>query len=123
MGKKGPWVLFVGWVAPREFYGLYNPRELPLPKASKPEEWPHHPWLDAFRRCFITDQYFTDETRRIALASYYGLVSFMDSNVGKVLSSLHDPGRPSGCAASVRNSAGSATRSRSTAVPRPTRPR
>ena len=97
--KSGPWVLFVGWVAPhfpliapREFYDLYDPRELPLPKACKPEEWPRHPWLDAFRRCFITDEHFTDETRRIAVASYYGLVSFMDSNVGKVLSSLEASG-------------------------------
>ena len=97
--QQGPWVLFVSWVAPhfpliapREFYDLYDAAALPLPKASKPAEWPRHPWLDAFRRSFITDEYFTDETRRIAIASYYGLVSFMDHNVGRVLDALEASG-------------------------------
>lgn len=97
--NPGPWVLFVSWVAPhfpliapQEFYDLYDPKKIPLPKASKPEEWPRHPWLDAFRKCFITDQFFTDETRRIAIACYYGLVSFMDNNVGQVLAALDKSG-------------------------------
>jgi choline-sulfatase len=98
-GNQGPWVLFVSWVAPhfpliapKEFYDLYDPKTIPLPKASKPEEWPRHPWLDAFRKCFITDEFFTDETRRIAIAAYYGLVTFMDNNVGQVLASLEESG-------------------------------
>jgi choline-sulfatase len=97
--QQGPWVLFVSWVAPhfpliapREFYDLYDPLKLPLPKACKPEQWPQHPWLEAFRQCFITDRFFTDETRRIAIASYYGLVSFLDNNIGQVLSSLEQSG-------------------------------
>ncbi len=97
--KQGPWTLFVSWVAPhfpliapREFYDLYSASTLPLPKACKPHEWLQHPWLDAFRRCFITDQFFTDETRRIAIASYYGLVSFLDHNIGRVLAALEASG-------------------------------
>lgn len=98
-GSAGPWVLFVSWVAPhfpliapREFYDLYRAADLPLPKACKPGDWPDHPWLNEFRRCFITDQFFTDDTRRIALASYFGLTSFMDHNVGQVLSALENCG-------------------------------
>jgi choline-sulfatase len=90
-----PWVLFVSWVAPhfplispQAFYDLYDPAALPLPKAGTPQEWPRHPWLDAFRECFITDRFFTDESRRIAIASYYGLVSFLDHNIGRVLDTL-----------------------------------
>ena len=101
-GKAGPWVLFVSWVsphfpliAPREFYDLYDAQNLPLPKASKSGEWPAHPWLDAFRQCFITDRFFTDETRRVAIASYFGLTSFMDHNVGTVLSALEECGAAS----------------------------
>lgn len=96
---RGPWVLFVGWVAPHyplvsppEFYDLYCAAELPLPKASHPGEWPRHPWVDALRECFITDRFFTDETRRVALASYYGLVSYLDHNVGRVLAALESSG-------------------------------
>lgn len=40
----------------------------------------------------LTDKFFTDETRRIAIAAYYGLVSFLDSNVGRVLSALEASG-------------------------------
>lgn len=97
--KQEPWTLFVSWVsphfpliAPQEFYDLYSAQDLPLPKACSPDAWPRHPWLDAFRECFISDSFFTDETRRIAIAAYYGLVSFLDSNVGRVLSALEASG-------------------------------
>ena len=97
--EQEPWTLFVSWVsphypliAPQEFYDMYAAQDLPLPKACKRGDWPHHPWLDAFRECFITDRFFTDETRRIAIAAYYGLVSFMDGNVGRVLSALEASG-------------------------------
>lgn len=98
-GTAGPWVLFVSWVAPhfpliapRNFYEMYDAERLQLPKACRQDSWPRHPWLDAFRRCFITDEFFTDETRRIALASYFGLVSFLDDNIGQVLATLSDSG-------------------------------
>jgi choline-sulfatase len=94
-----PWVLFVGWVAPHfpliappEFYNLYAPEDFDLPKCARQAEWPQHPWFEAFRRCFVTDNYFSDETRRVALASYYGLVSFLDDNVGRVLAALGNSG-------------------------------
>jgi choline-sulfatase len=94
-GTEGPWVLFVGWVAPhypliapREFYDLYPTARLPLPKACKPQQWPRHPWIEAFREYFIPDQFFSDETRRVALAAYYGLVSFLDHNIARVLAAL-----------------------------------
>lgn len=99
---RGPWTLFVGWVAPhfpliapRPFYDLYDPRTMPLPKACAPSDWPDHPWLEALRACFITDRFHTDETRRIAMASYLGLVSFMDHHVGRVLAALDASGAAS----------------------------
>ncbi len=96
------WTLFVSWVAPhfpliapKAFYELYDPKALPPPKLSRPDEWPRHPWLDAFRECFITDRFFTDETRRVAMAAYFGLVSFLDDNVGRVLGALESSGASS----------------------------
>jgi len=38
------------------------------------------------------DDYFTPEKVRIALAAYYGMVSFLDDNIGKVLLSLQKSG-------------------------------
>ncbi len=95
-----PWVLFVGFVsphfpllAPPEFYRRYRPEDIPLPKPGLASGESEHPWLAAFRRCFIFDDFFTDETRRIAIASYYALVSFLDDNVGRVLAALEASGQ------------------------------
>lgn len=90
-----PWALFVSMVAPHfpliapeEFYELY---EAAGTMPSKLADDPDHPWLVAFRECYPYDN-FTDETTRIALASYFGLVSFLDNNVGKILNSLDAAG-------------------------------
>ncbi len=94
-----PWALYVGLVAPHfpliapeEFYALYPPEQMPLPKACRPEAWPRHPWLDAIRECFIWDRFFDDDKRRIAIASYFGLCSFVDHNVGRILGALERSG-------------------------------
>ncbi|MFL2844895.1 MAG: sulfatase-like hydrolase/transferase [Candidatus Puniceispirillaceae bacterium] len=88
-GNQGkPWVLFVSMVAPhfpliapKEFYDLYNHLDL-MP--TKPRENPEHPWHHAMRECQIMDN-FTPEKTRVALASYYGLVTFVDDLIGKIL--------------------------------------
>ena len=94
-----PWVLFVSLlcphfplVAPEQFFKLYEPADMPLPKQCRPEEREDHPWIDANRNCFTHDLYFDDEKRRLAIASYMGLCSFTDDNVGKVLSALDQSG-------------------------------
>lgn len=92
-----PWVLFVSFVcphfplvAPEAFFNLYAPADMPLPKACRPEDRDDHPWIAAFRRCFTHDDYFDDDKRRLAIASYLGLCSFVDANVGQVLAALED---------------------------------
>lgn len=94
-----PWVLYVGFVAPHfpliapdEFYDLYDPENLPLPKACRPEEWPDHPWIEGFRQAYITDSFFDDDLRRRAIAAYYGLCSFVDHNLGRVMDAVEDSG-------------------------------
>lgn len=90
-----PWTLFVSLVAPHfpliapyEFYDLYADAEL-MP--TKPEPDVDHPWLAAMRGCVLYDN-FTLERTHIALTAYYGLVTFMDDNVGKVLNALEETG-------------------------------
>ena len=51
-----------------------------------------HPVTSALRRNFDYDRWFTDETRQVARASYYGLCSFLDHQVGQVLEALEEGG-------------------------------
>jgi choline-sulfatase len=53
----------------------------------------YHPWVKAWNDCYGFDSYFeNDEKRQIAIASYYGLCTFLDSNIGKILLTLEETG-------------------------------
>ncbi|MGI9426607.1 MAG: sulfatase-like hydrolase/transferase [Hyphomicrobiaceae bacterium] len=90
-----PWTCFVSMVcphfpliAPEKFYQLYADTGL-MPTKPIPEL--EHPWHVAYRDCFLYDT-FTPERTKIALASYYGLVSFVDDNIGHILDTLDATG-------------------------------
>jgi choline-sulfatase len=95
-----PWVLFVSFVcphfpltAPPELYYRYHDNPgLPRPKLYERHERPEHPYLVEYRRSFNYDDYFDDDTVRRATAGYYGLCSFLDENIGKLLRALEDAG-------------------------------
>lgn len=101
-----PWVLFVSFVAPHfpltappEWYYQYINADLPWPKQYDRDQRPHHPFLDDYARVVDYDTHFKsrDDVKR-ALAGYYGLVSALDENIGKVLQAL----RQAGLAAATR---------------------
>jgi choline-sulfatase len=90
--RDKPWVLYVGFVsphfpliAPPEFYDLYVDQALPRPAMYAREERPTHPFIDAMRRCLCFDEAFDEAMLQRALAAYFGLVSFLDDNIGKIL--------------------------------------
>jgi choline-sulfatase len=93
-------VLFVSFVAPHfpltappEWFYEYIGRDLPWPKQYAPDERPDHPYLRGYARVVDYDRHFHGEHDvRRALAGYYGLVSAMDENVGKVLRALERAG-------------------------------
>ncbi len=95
-----PWCLFVSFVcphfplvAPPEFYNLYPLESLPLPRLRAPHEFPDHPVLRKLREVQDYEDHFRDETHvRIAIAAYYGMVSFLDHNIGAVLGALEASG-------------------------------
>lgn len=94
-----PWALFVSFVtphmpllAPEPYFSMYPPTEVPLPVDWHPDDWPRHPALEANRRLQAMDIGFTEAQVRMAIAAYYGLVSFMDAQVGRVLAALEDAG-------------------------------
>ncbi len=98
-GGDKPWVLFVGFVsphfpliAPPEFFDLYPLEDMPTPPKSAAGKPLTHPVLTALRNCMNYDDFFDEESVKRARAAYYGLVSFLDHNVGQVLGALQDSG-------------------------------
>jgi choline-sulfatase len=93
-----PWCLFVSLVtphfpltAPPEHF--YRYLDAPLPKLYGAAQRPRHPFLADYANTMAYDRHVPDEaTLRRMLAGYYGLVSFMDEQVGKILRCLEDCG-------------------------------
>ncbi len=95
-----PWCLFVSFVcphfplvAPPEFFNLYDLGKVPLPGLREPADFPDHPVLRKLREVQNYEDHFRDEKHvRIAIAAYYGMVSFLDDNIGRVLKALRETG-------------------------------
>ncbi|MEL6521885.1 MAG: sulfatase-like hydrolase/transferase [Pseudomonadota bacterium] len=94
-----PWILFVSFVlphfpliAPEPFFDMYDGVPIPMPDQYSPDERPVHSGVDAYRKSFNYDDYFDEPKVRTALQAYYGMCSFMDHNVGRVLSALSAAG-------------------------------
>lgn len=95
-----PWCLFVSFVcphfplvAPPEFFALYPLESVPLPRLRGPGEFPDHPVLRKLREVQDYEDHFRDEEHvRTAVAAYYGMVSYLDHNIGRVLAALDASG-------------------------------
>lgn len=97
--RDKPWMLYVGFVsphfpliAPPEFYNLYPESAVPWPLMYDQAERPRHPFTDAMRGCLCFDDEFDHPMVRRAIAAYFGLTTFMDANVGKILAALESNG-------------------------------
>ena len=97
---EGPWALYVGFAAPhppfivpREFLDHYPLDKVPMPKTYAVPGTEHHPWVKAQAEFIGQDKHFKDdEERRRAYASYLGLLSFVDAQVGFILDMLTQTG-------------------------------
>jgi choline-sulfatase len=95
-----PWVLFVGFVAPhfplvvpQRFLDAIDIDALPLPALHPDRGYRRHPWVQRHADFSDADaELGTDARRRLALASYYALVSFLDEQIGTVLQALDASG-------------------------------
>lgn len=95
-----PWAAFVSLVsphyplkAPQEFFDLYDPATVDLPIGYGSEKPPTHSELKNIANFFNYGEYFDESKMRQAKAAYYGLTSFMDHCVGRVLKALQDSGQ------------------------------
>jgi choline-sulfatase len=80
-------------IAPPEFYNLYKPEDMPLPKAKPDRPGKLRDWWDAFENCYIIDRFFEDDhQRQVAIAGYFGLISFIDNHVGRIMQVMEETG-------------------------------
>ena len=93
------WVLFSSMVsphypliAPDEFYDLYAGTTLPRPRLYEPADRPDHPVIDHYRATWNYDDHFDEERLAVGLTAYYGLCSFLDLQVGRILAALEESG-------------------------------
>ena len=97
--RDRPWVLYVGFVsphfpliAPPEFYDLYTDDRIPWPDMYDAGTRPQHPFIDAMRRSMCYDEPFDPPMVRRAIRAYFGLVSFLDDNIGQILRAVQATG-------------------------------
>lgn len=94
-----PWAMFLGigsphtpFICPPEF-DRFDPQAIPLPPGWHEQDWPHHPAMEFLRDCFDLQRPFSEDVVRRANATYLGLCSFVDHQVGRVLQALADSGQ------------------------------
>jgi choline-sulfatase len=95
-----PWCLYVGLVAPhfplvvpQEFFDLYPLDSLPDSKLHPRDGFTRHPWVEKQNSFMDNEAKFeSEEERKVALASYLGLCSWLDHNVGEILAGLKEAG-------------------------------
>ncbi len=95
-----PWVLFVGFfaphfplIAPQRFYELYSPEQIPPPRNYRSSKKNLHPAVAAIDNYFNYDKYFDEDRVKIARTAYYGLCSFVDECIGKIIGTLKKTGQ------------------------------
>jgi len=94
------WCLYVGLVAPhfplvvpQEFYDLYKDRDFSNVKSHPSDGHNRHPWVELQNALMNSDVSFRDaQERHAAHVSYYGLISWLDHNIGRILSALDETG-------------------------------
>ena len=95
-----PWLLFVGFVAPhmplvvpQEYLDLYLGQNIPMPKLLPRDGYQRHPWVERMASHWDHDATLgSDARRRLAMACYFGLITYLDSQLGHVLAALERTG-------------------------------
>ena len=94
-----PWVLYLGFVAPHfplvvpeEFFNLYPLDKLPPRKLDLEKGYVRHPWLQRMDDFQQVDRKMTPEERLMGVAAYFGLCTYIDHQIGRVLDALAESG-------------------------------
>ena len=94
-----PWVLFLSFVtphppflSPEDTYSIYPHDQITLPPQWREEDWVRHPAIRYMRRYFSLNEPFDEATLRRLHAAYYGICTFLDTQIGRVLSAIEETG-------------------------------
>ncbi len=95
-----PWLLFVGFVAPhmplvvpQEYLDLYPLEAIALPKLLPRDGFARHPWIERMASHWDHDATMgSDDRRRLAIACYFGLITYLDTQIGLLLEVLERTG-------------------------------
>lgn len=77
--------------APKEYLAMYDPRKMPLPKNFLPQHPFFNGWMTG-RDETLAPWPRTPRIIRHQIAEYYALISHMDSQIGRILSTLKERG-------------------------------
>ena len=98
--KQRPWVLDVGFIAPhfplvvpQRYWDMYPPEEMDLPVLPPGHAESQHPVFQRMRGMFGSLQLFPEEQVRRARAAYYGLITYLDDKVGRLVAALEETGQ------------------------------
>ncbi|MBU3063052.1 sulfatase-like hydrolase/transferase [Nocardia sp. NEAU-G5] len=99
--RDEPWVLYTGllaphfpYLAPPEYFEMYDPDQMPTPTMRPEHGHARHPWVETFAGVLPgLDNTNSEEERRRAAAAYYGLVTYLDHNLGRILGALEASGQ------------------------------
>ena len=98
-GNRTPWASFSSMVsphypliAPAAFYDLYDDVALPRPRLYDTTDRPDHPVIAHYRETWNYDDFFDAGRLEAGLRAYYGLCSFLDFQIGRILGALDESG-------------------------------
>ena len=99
-GEAGPWSAFVSFVsphfpltAPKAFGERYDWRNMDRPVCYAAKTGLQHPELRAIAEFYDYGRHFDDDTVLKARAAYFGLVTFLDDCVGRLVRALERSGQ------------------------------
>ena len=95
-----PWCLYVGLVAPhfplvvpQKYFDMYPRKSLPDIKLDPDKGYKMHPWIAKQNEIRNSNNQFKDENEKwAAISAYFGLCSFLDDNIGKIIQAVKDNG-------------------------------
>ena len=101
--QKEPWALQVGFalphfpfIAPQEYWDLYDEDSLPFPRQYDKDVRPEHPSCRDLRRYMGIEEVLPPEVVLKVVHAYYGMCRFVDAQIGNVLKTLSKSGLESG---------------------------
>jgi arylsulfatase A-like enzyme len=96
----GPWLLHLSYlkphwpnVAPAPYHAMYDPDDVPAPIRTPAELENPHPLLEPFRTERRSVPFDEEKTWREMRATYYGLITEIDDNLGRLFDFLKKQGR------------------------------